>query len=142
MKKPSSPIEVLMLAFFYKGDEAMSKIFSSFLNTLSLSLLITSCISAPPTKKGITPPETSGKETEDSRQLRATNERILMGTLSSKRDLYRDYRIGPEDLLEISVFEEEKLNKTVRVSSQGNISLPLVGILRVKDLTLNYLITP
>ena len=142
MKKPSSPIELLMLAFFYKGDEAMSKIFSSFLNTLSLSLLITSCISAPPTKKGITPPETSIKETEDSRQLKAMNERILMGALSSKRDLYRDYKIGPEDLLEISVFEEEKLNKTVRVSSQGNISLPLVGILRVKDLTLNYLITP
>ena len=117
----------------------MSKIFSSFLNTLFLSLLITSCVSAPPAKQGITPPETSIKETEDSRQLKAMNERILMGTLSSKRDLYRDYKIGPEDLLEISVFEEEKLNKTVRVSSQGNISLPLVGILRVRDLTANEL---
>ena len=117
----------------------MSKIFSSFLNTLFLSLLITSCVSAPPTKQGITPPETSIKETEDSRQLKAMNERILMGTLSSKRDLYRDYQIGPEDLLEISVFEEEKLNKTVRVSSQGNISLPLLGILRVRGLTANEL---
>ena len=67
------------------------------------------------------------------------NERILMSALSSKRDPYRDYKIGPEDLLEISVFEEEKLNKTVRVSSQGNISLPLLGILRVKDLTANEL---
>jgi polysaccharide export outer membrane protein len=117
----------------------VSKIFSSFLNTLFLSLLITSCVSAPPTKQGITPPESSIKETEDSRQLKAMNERILMGTLSSKRDLYRDYKIGPEDLLEISVFEEEKLNKTVRVSSQGNISLPLVGILRVRDLTADEL---
>src|SRR4030043_782632 len=135
MKKPSSPIELLMLAFFYKGDEAVSKIFSSFLKTLFLSLLITSCISAPPTKQGITPPETSIKETEDSRQLKAMNERILMSALSLKRDPYRDYKIGPEDLLEISVFEEEKLNKTVRVSSQGNISLPLLGILRVRSLT-------
>jgi polysaccharide export outer membrane protein len=63
------------------------------------------------------------------------NERILMGSLSAGRDLYHDYKIGPEDLIEISVFEEEKLNKTVRVSSQGNISLPLIGILRVKGLT-------
>jgi polysaccharide export outer membrane protein len=63
------------------------------------------------------------------------NERILMSALSSKREPYRDYKIGPEDLIEISVFEEEKLNKTVRVSSQGNISLPLLGILRVKGLT-------
>ena len=67
------------------------------------------------------------------------NERILMNALSTKRELYQDYKIGPEDLLEISVFEEEKLNKTVRVSSQGNISLPLLGVLKVKGLTANEL---
>jgi polysaccharide export outer membrane protein len=58
-----------------------------------------------------------------------------MGNFSSGRYSYRDYKIGPQDLLEISVFEAEKLNKTVRVSSQGNISLPLIGILKVKGLT-------
>lgn len=67
------------------------------------------------------------------------NERLLLSALSSKRDPYQDYKIGPEDLLEISVFEDEKLNKMVRVSSQGNISLPLIGILRVKGLTANEL---
>jgi len=56
-----------------------------------------------------------------------------------RMDPYSDYKIGPEDLLEISVFEVEKLNKTVRVSSQGNISLPLLGVLRVKGLTANQL---
>jgi polysaccharide export outer membrane protein len=76
---------------------------------------------------------------ESSRQIKAMNERILMGGLSSKMGPYRDYKIGPEDLLEITVFEEEKLNKTVRVSSQGNISLPLLGVFRVKALTANEL---
>lgn len=38
-----------------------------------------------------------------------------------------DYRIGAQDLLEISVFGVEDLNKTVRVNSNGQISLPLVG---------------
>jgi len=79
------------------------------------------------------------KEMDSSRQVKAMNEKILMSGLSSRRDPYRDYKIGPEDLLEISVFEDEKLNKTVRVSSQGNISLPLLGILRVKGLTANEL---
>jgi len=74
-----------------------------------------------------------------SKQMKAMNERLLMSSLSSGKDLYRDYKIGPEDLLEISVFEEEKLNKTVRVSSQGNISLPLLGTIRVKGLTANEL---
>jgi polysaccharide export outer membrane protein len=67
------------------------------------------------------------------------NERILASSVSFRRDPYRDYKIGPEDLLEISVFEDEKMNKTVRVSSQGNISLPLLGILRVMGLTADEL---
>jgi polysaccharide export outer membrane protein len=101
---------------------------------------IVSCASAPRSKKDVVSPETQIKEAESSKQVKLMNERILMSALSSKRDPYRDYKIGPEDLLEISVFEEEKLNKKeVRVSSQGNISLPLLGILRVKDLTANEL---
>jgi len=102
---------------------------------LVLSFLV-SCASAPrtPTNREVISPETQLAQIESSKQVKAMNERILMSSLSSKRDPYRDYKIGPEDLLEINVFEVEKLNKTVRVSSQGNISLPLLGIIRVKDL--------
>ena len=38
-----------------------------------------------------------------------------------------DYRIGAQDLLVISVFGVEELTKEVRVNSNGQISLPLVG---------------
>ena len=38
-----------------------------------------------------------------------------------------DYRIGAQDLLAISVFGVEELNKDVRVNSNGQISLPLIG---------------
>jgi len=110
-----------------------------FITFFSLGLLVISCASPPPPKKGAFSPETQIKEIESSNQLKEMNERILMRALSSRRDLNRDYKIGPEDLLEISVFEEEKLNKTVRVSSQGNISIPLLGILMVKGLTANEL---
>ena len=67
------------------------------------------------------------------------NEKILLSALSSRRTSHRDYRIGPQDLLEITVFEVEKLNKSVRVSSQGNINLPLLGVLKVKGLTVEEL---
>jgi polysaccharide export outer membrane protein len=100
---------------------------------------IFSCASESSLKKEANPTALSAKEIESSKQVRAMNEKILTNSLSSGKDLYRDYKIGPEDLIEISVFEEEKLNKTVRVSSQGNISLPLLGILRVKGLTANEL---
>ncbi len=38
-----------------------------------------------------------------------------------------DYRIGPQDLLEIQVFGIDNLRREVRVSSRGTVSLPLVG---------------
>lgn len=38
-----------------------------------------------------------------------------------------DYRIGAQDLLEISVFGVEDLTQEVRVNSNGQISLPLIG---------------
>jgi len=46
-----------------------------------------------------------------------------------------DYRIGPKDLLEISVFGLDELNKIVRVSQDGKISLPLVGEVEVEGIT-------
>jgi len=50
-----------------------------------------------------------------------------------KRSL--EYKIGPQDLLEITVFGLDEMNKTVRVSEDGNITLPLLGEIEVQDLT-------
>jgi polysaccharide export outer membrane protein len=46
-----------------------------------------------------------------------------------------DYRIGPQDLLDINIFEAPELNRTVRVSENGEVSLPLLGGIRVVRLT-------
>jgi polysaccharide export outer membrane protein len=47
----------------------------------------------------------------------------------------RDYRIGPEDLLELQVFGVEQLSRSVRVNANGMVSLPLIGVLSVAGLT-------
>lgn len=39
----------------------------------------------------------------------------------------QDYRIGPLDTLEVSVFHVDGLNRTVQVDSAGQINLPLIG---------------
>lgn len=46
-----------------------------------------------------------------------------------------DYQIGPEDLLKISVLEAPDLSRTVRVSDDGDISLPLLGTVEVAGLS-------
>lgn len=47
----------------------------------------------------------------------------------------RDYRISPQDLLAVSVYQEEDLKKEARVSAEGKISFPLAGEIRVGGLT-------
>ncbi len=63
------------------------------------------------------------------------NEAIMLGAASQQAGLEDNYLIGPEDLLEIEAYNVEELKKTVRVNSQGEIALPLVGILNIKGLT-------
>jgi polysaccharide export outer membrane protein len=38
-----------------------------------------------------------------------------------------EYRLGAQDLIDVSVFGVDELSKTVRVNSNGQISLPLIG---------------
>ena len=104
---------------------------------LTLLFFLISCATDSPQKKAATLRESQTKEKDSSKQVKMMNESILMRNLSltSQRSATRDYRIGPEDLLEISVYEDEKLNKTVRVSSEGDISLPLLGVVKVEGLT-------
>jgi protein involved in polysaccharide export with SLBB domain len=46
-----------------------------------------------------------------------------------------DYRLSSNDLLEINVYDEKDLSKTVRVAPDGTISFPLLGNVLVSGLT-------
>lgn len=50
-----------------------------------------------------------------------------------------DYRVGPLDMLEISVFQVADLNRTVRINSNGYISLPLIGAVAAGGKTVSEL---
>ena len=50
-------------------------------------------------------------------------------------DLATEYRIGREDLLDISVWRDGDLSRTVPVRPDGRISLPLIGELEAAGLT-------
>lgn len=46
-----------------------------------------------------------------------------------------NYRLGPEDELEIKVWDHEDLKRTLRVGLDGHISFPFVGEINAKGLT-------
>jgi len=58
---------------------------------------------------------------------------------SAANSVLGDYQIGPEDLLDISVLEAPDLNRTVRVSDDGTISLALLGSIPAAGLTTHEL---
>jgi polysaccharide export outer membrane protein len=49
------------------------------------------------------------------------------------------YRIGPNDVIEISVWQSPDLNRTITVRFDGRISFPLVGEIPVAGMTTNEL---
>lgn len=47
----------------------------------------------------------------------------------------KDYRVGPNDLLDIEVLDLDNMKRTVRVNAAGAISLPLIGAVTAVGLT-------
>jgi polysaccharide export outer membrane protein len=54
---------------------------------------------------------------------------------SASRTGIGEYRIGPEDLLEIQVYGVDQLARTVRVNSFGIVTLPLIGATTLGGMT-------
>lgn len=67
-----------------------------------------------------------------------TSRRLARGTLDLAKERTTDYRVGPRDVLEISVFEwvlkNEAHTVAARVAESGIVSLPVIGELPVGGL--------
>lgn len=58
-------------------------------------------------------------------------QKILASGLQCSPKNEADYQVGSEDLLEVTVFGQEDLSRAVRVNAQGEINLPLIGVVPV-----------
>jgi polysaccharide export outer membrane protein len=83
------------------------------------------------------PPAAYSQTTGDyNRRLAGLNGEASNQAVNSGPDLgFADYRIGPDDQLDISVLEASELGGKPRVSDGGTISLPLVGTVKAAGLT-------
>jgi len=73
--------------------------------------------------------------TETTEEYNRRLQEVLQLSGGSANSSTHDYRIGAEDLLEIAVFEAPELDRTLRVSANGQISLPLLGSSQAAGLT-------
>jgi len=100
-------------------------------------LLLASCASTPP------PAHEEKLQLEAGPSQPLSTERAPTGTqapahsgampvISAEEN---EYRIGPEDLIKIEVFQVEELSSTERVNLDGTVTLPLIGKVVVGGLT-------
>jgi polysaccharide biosynthesis/export protein len=107
--------------------------------------ILAGCSSVPATPPSIANPSNDPATTSSSTSFAAEINRNIASAAMLSSNSSSDYRLGPEDLVEITIFNiPEAMNlergvtprtNTVRVSQQGQISLPLIGEVDVKGLT-------
>lgn len=98
---------------------------------LVVSLFLSACASNPATF-----PESVSDSTSPKNELR--NEKISQSAIAGKHSRSGAlYRLGSGDLLELTVFRVDELNRKVRVDGGGQIELPLLGGVAVGGLTVS-----
>ena len=112
--------------------------FAKFFVVVAAAILLTSC-SAVPDSRMIPPSMTNASSSAGINQALATLAAQSSASVSN-------YQIGPEDLLQITLFNipeaEARVTPrmvTVRVNQNGSVMLPLLGEMSVKGLTVSAL---
>jgi polysaccharide export outer membrane protein len=80
-------------------------------------------------------PDAESPDPEATTQLR----KVVKIALSGNDQGSSAYRIGPQDVLNITVFKVQDLTKTVQVSEAGTINYPLIGEINVSSETARQL---
>lgn len=86
----------------------------------------------------------NGYSGDEARPLAAEPDRAKLaqfadryGSASNRKSA--GYKIGPQDVLEVTVFKVPELSKSVQVTESGMVNLPLVGEVPVSGMTANGL---
>jgi len=135
---------VLSLTYCFRGlsvtreAERMNKsctVESAFWTCMLAGLLLV----APAASKSQTPAENRNAESRQTDPTGNFHQRLPESSKSPTEEtpegMAPEYRIGINDLLEISVFDAPELNRAVRVAANGEVSMPLIGTVPSGGLT-------
>jgi len=86
-----------------------------------------------PSQQVLTAQALSQRQAPDPKQA-LQNQLMIQATQASLVN-YKDYKVGPEDQLTIEIYGHDRLNKEARINGQGEITLPLVGVVKVAGMT-------
>ena len=81
------------------------------------------------------PPQQAAAQLQSRDKKDDLNQQILVRGSPATCKLRVDYKVGPEDLLEIGVYGQKELQRFVRVNGSGDITMPLIGVVQIAGLT-------
>ncbi len=99
---------------------------------IALFLVATPALAQGSANRSSQSPQQLQTSAEINLRLQQARENLAGSTAESQTG---ESRIGPDDLLNISIFEAPEMNCTVRVSASGEISLQLLGTVHAAGLT-------
>lgn len=103
-------------------------------------LLLTSCASTDMPPAAYHPQFSSAGIAPVAEKATRLNDELIKRSMQLRNaSASSDYRVGPEDLLEINVFQADALKTLARVSSSGYIKLSLIDKIYVSGLTVSEL---
>lgn len=80
-------------------------------------------------------PRTAGAPSDAADRQSEAERRMILTAQDLKDQTQASGKMQPGDLLEITIFKEADMNRTIRISGNGTITFPLVGSLKVADLS-------
>jgi len=117
-------------------------------NPLSIALILTFIISIFALSCSSYPTIPKIEETEGIREEKAASPQEGIGEIFQKKastfiahaeSKEKEYEIGPEDLLEIMVWDHDDLTREVYISQEGYFSYPLIGKVHADGLNISQL---
>lgn len=101
----------------------------------SVSVFLSACLTLTPVEQPAS--STAVSDTPAAKALKAQEQAeqaalaTLLQSVKTPKTTKENYKIAPSDLIEITVFREDELNRAIRVNQDGEISFPFVGTVRV-----------
>jgi len=104
---------------------------------IALAPLTIMAQSAAPAQQTALPASLSASNMQTTDDWNRRLQELVHSTLSNTQDRPSpgDYRIGPNDLLGITVLDAPEMSHPVRVAADGDISIPLLGTIKTAGLT-------
>lgn len=120
----------------YEGMRAIWA-FAAGLGLLLMAGILSGCASGGLTTGSVTPApfQETGAQKAVGRAAAASAQKVFAANSFADGGNNDDYKIAPLDVVEVTVFGVEQLNRTAQVSASGMITLPLIKSVRAAGRT-------